>query len=701
MKRTILLTLLSVITLGMMANPVGREEAREKAAKFLCTSRTAKIKNLQLMQSKLQPVEAGFSHLHVFNNGEDDGFVVVSADDRTEGVLAYSEGGSFDEVNVNGGIFEILTGLNNQVADAATDIFTSRNDTEPQEQDREPIYPMITNCWNQYDPYYYFCPMDPNTGQRTLVGCVAITLAQIMKYYEYPQKTTTSIPAYTTSSGISMPKLPTTTFEYDKMLDYYVWDSDDMEHNYTEEQLQAVQKLLKYAGGAVQMDYSSEGSAAIFDVAKIAKYFGYREDAKTLPAALYPRDTWEEMIYNELAAGRPVPYSAGAVLNQNHQFIIDGYDGRGYFHANTGEYGFFRGLFYCKLHVINEYETQPNPVQFSGYNCYQRAVFNFQPQSSSQPLQNLPAAENMDGKESKITVNNVHFYNPYAGEKTVVVVNISNVGETYENNLFLWQGEMLKGGVGTYVPPGEPGEVVIFIATPREPGKYPVRFTSDFEGNNVIYETKMEIVKKPDGLKLSANITQEGFKGRFWVNPGTDSPYGYWDWDYDWQYEVGIYENLKIEADITNTSTKRYNSYISTMLSEIDPAYPAQGKDKVHHFYYVDLAPGETKHFTFYYDNHLFNPECKYYYYIDYNNSSGYILFSIPTRSNYFPTLPKGLKGDANGDGKINISDVTAIINYILAKDPHPFNSQNADKDNNGLVNISDVTAIINLILAK
>ena len=101
MKRTILLTLLSVITLGMMANPVGREEAREKAAKFLCTSRTAKIKNLQLMQSKLQPVEAGFSYLHVFNNGEDDGFVVVSADDRTEGVLAYSEGGSFDEVNVN------------------------------------------------------------------------------------------------------------------------------------------------------------------------------------------------------------------------------------------------------------------------------------------------------------------------------------------------------------------------------------------------------------------------------------------------------------------------------------------------------------------------------------------------------------------------------------------------------------------------
>ena len=296
MKRTILLTLLSAITIGMMANPVGREEAKEKAAQFLCTSRTAKIKNLQQMERRLQPVEAGFSHLHVFNNGQDGGFIVVSADDRTEEVLAYSEGGTFGDVPVNGGLYEILIGLNSQVADAASDhTFTSRNDTEPQEQDREPIYPMITTSWNQYQPYYDFTPTDPSSGNHTLVGCVAITLAQIMKYYEYPQKTTKTIPAYTTSSGINMPKLSPTTFEYNKMLDYY---SSLNTYYYSQEQLNAVHKILKYAGCAVQMDYSSEGSAAIFDVAKIAKYFGYREDAKTLPAALYPRDTWEEMIYN-------------------------------------------------------------------------------------------------------------------------------------------------------------------------------------------------------------------------------------------------------------------------------------------------------------------------------------------------------------------------------------------------------------------
>ena len=701
MKRTILLTLLSAITIGMMANPVGREEAKEKAAQFLCTSRTAKIKNLQQMERRLQPVEAGFSHLHVFNNGQDGGFIVVSADDRTEEVLAYSEGGTFGDVPVNGGLYEILIGLNSQVADAASDhTFTSRNDTEPKEQDRDPIYPMITTSWNQYDPYYDFCPTDPSSGRPTLVGCVAVTLAQIMKYYEYPKKTLAVIPAYTTSNGINMPQLPVTTFDYDKMLDYY----DPFDDYYNQEQLDAVQKILKYAGCAVQMQYSSGGSAATFNIAKISQYFGYRSDAKLLHAAMYPRDTWEDMIYNELAAGRPVPYSAGAVMQQNHQFIIDGYDGRGYFHANTGEYGFFSGLFYCKLHVINDCETQTGGVEFSGYNCYQAAVFNFQPKDSSQPLQDLPAEQNMDGKVSKIVMNGVHFYNPYVEQRTVAIANISNQGETYENMLFLWQGETLKGGVGTYVPPGESGEVVICIASPMETGNYPVRFTTDWEGKDVVFETTLKITEQPE-FELSAYITQEGLKGYIWNNAGEN---GYeepiWSFDPDWEEEAGIYEQLKVEADITNTSKNRYNSWIYSSLEEKaqeGELYSWQGKPLVDHFYYVDLAPGETKHFTFLFDKHLFKTDKLYHYRLEYNNEENGILFSFPNQSPYFSNLPGGLKGDANLDGKINISDVSAIINYILAKDPHPFNSQNADKDNNGLVNISDVTAIINLILAK
>ena len=58
-----------------------------------------------------------------------------------------------------------------------------------------------------------------------------------------------------------------------------------------------------------------------------------------------------------------------------------------------------------------------------------------------------------------------------------------------------------------------------------------------------------------------------------------------------------------------------------------------------------------------------------------------------------------GLKGDANEDGLINISDITAIINYILQKETGKFNVSNADFNDDGLINMTDVTDIINLIL--
>ena len=55
------------------------------------------------------------------------------------------------------------------------------------------------------------------------------------------------------------------------------------------------------------------------------------------------------------------------------------------------------------------------------------------------------------------------------------------------------------------------------------------------------------------------------------------------------------------------------------------------------------------------------------------------------------------LPGDVNGDGAVNVSDVTTLVNMILGtvtKDP-----QRADIDGNGSVNVSDVTALVNLLL--
>ncbi len=55
--------------------------------------------------------------------------------------------------------------------------------------------------------------------------------------------------------------------------------------------------------------------------------------------------------------------------------------------------------------------------------------------------------------------------------------------------------------------------------------------------------------------------------------------------------------------------------------------------------------------------------------------------------------------GDVNNDGKVNISDVTALINYLLNHDATGINLDAANVNQDTEVNISDVTGLINMLL--
>lgn len=55
------------------------------------------------------------------------------------------------------------------------------------------------------------------------------------------------------------------------------------------------------------------------------------------------------------------------------------------------------------------------------------------------------------------------------------------------------------------------------------------------------------------------------------------------------------------------------------------------------------------------------------------------------------------LTGDVDGNGQVNVSDVTALVNMILGT--IPMDQTHADVDGNGQVNVSDVTALVNIIL--
>lgn len=57
------------------------------------------------------------------------------------------------------------------------------------------------------------------------------------------------------------------------------------------------------------------------------------------------------------------------------------------------------------------------------------------------------------------------------------------------------------------------------------------------------------------------------------------------------------------------------------------------------------------------------------------------------------------LMGDADGDGRMNIDDVTSLIDYLLSGCLTSFHTQNVDFDGDGRVNIDDVTALIDMLL--
>ena len=60
---------------------------------------------------------------------------------------------------------------------------------------------------------------------------------------------------------------------------------------------------------------------------------------------------------------------------------------------------------------------------------------------------------------------------------------------------------------------------------------------------------------------------------------------------------------------------------------------------------------------------------------------------------------PEFLRGDVNKDGEVKISDVTALINYLLNGDDSAIDLQAADCNEDGEIKIGDVTALINYLL--
>ena len=56
------------------------------------------------------------------------------------------------------------------------------------------------------------------------------------------------------------------------------------------------------------------------------------------------------------------------------------------------------------------------------------------------------------------------------------------------------------------------------------------------------------------------------------------------------------------------------------------------------------------------------------------------------------------MRGDADGDGQINVSDVIYLINYLYKGGPQPVPLESGDANSDGIINSADIVYLINYL---
>jgi hypothetical protein len=323
-----------------IARPVDQETAQNIAAKFMETS------NLQLAAT--YRTERGASAFHVFNTA--DGFVIVSADDCETPIIGYSREGRFDPNNVpiqmegylQDFIARIQYGIENHIeADEATAKQWEMVKTTGKLNDSKStkaVAPLLTDKWNQGCLYNSLCPTMSGPCGHAEVGCVAVAMAQIMRYWGYPT-TGWGTHSYSNAGLTLSADFGNTTYDWEHM-------PDSLTENSSETEIEAVATLLYHCGISVEMNYSPNGSnsnsSKIPDA--LIRYFYYSKHIHREKRSDFSNEEWLSLLKSSLDLQRPVQYS-GFGVGIGHAFVCDGYDENDLLHFNWGWGGNANGYF--------------------------------------------------------------------------------------------------------------------------------------------------------------------------------------------------------------------------------------------------------------------------------------------------------------------------------------------------------------------
>lgn len=383
MKKTLLFVLIAISTLAN-ANPIGKQEAMKLAMRFLKQKQSTTSTRAKSQRNQLKMVMQCPNAYYVFNNGNGQGFVITSADDRTDAVLGYAYTGKFDVNNIPVQLKDLLSLYEHEIKTAVRlrlKNLKTTSGTRAGLSVKRSIHPLIETRWNQGAPYNDACPM--GAFERTVTGCVATAMAQVMYYHQCPRgETLDTIPGYKSPKiGKVLDTLPKTTFDWKNMLRTY-------DENANREQKNAVAKLMKYCGVSTEMDYATakqggSGTVAVELPYALTHYFGYSKAARYADRSGYTSKTWNNMIYEELKEGRPVLYGGVTPTGGGHEFVCDGYESGDYFHINWGWSGLSDGYF--RLSVLNPDQQGIGSFE-GGYSLSQCAILGVKPNEGEEQL---------------------------------------------------------------------------------------------------------------------------------------------------------------------------------------------------------------------------------------------------------------------------------------------------------------------------
>jgi hypothetical protein len=494
MKKTVLTLFIMTSFIIVSAQNVTIQMAKKAAESFWSKSFDNNNKMARLQFCKTDQSD---TLLYVYNF-ENSGFVVISGDYSCSPILAYSSEGSFKN-DAAPACKAWLQNYSEQIAakkknkslaiNPEWNALFDLNQEANNKKTTKSVAPLITTKWDQGQYYNYMCPAYP-TGPdgKCVTGCVATAMAQIMRYYNYPDQGLGSHSYSHPYFGNIYANFAATTYDWTNMGVYA--------NNLNKA---AIGTLIFHCGVSVDMDYSPNESGAQSENAALAlqNFFHYRNTIESVNKHDYSEYDWIALLKENLDEQHPVLYS-GSGSGGGHAWVCDGYDNNDRFHMNWGWSGSDNGYFMVSLLVAGGYD----------FTSYQSAIVNIMPYFAPYCLTSRTFTDSTrvisDGSGYSYYWNNTDcdwLIKPSGADRVKLQFTDFNT-ETTNDIVSVYDGETTSAPLlgifsGTNAPP---------VLTANS-GKMLITFASNSSTQGLGWTAKYWCLKQGDGIKENDNTT--------------------------------------------------------------------------------------------------------------------------------------------------------------------------------------------------